>query len=123
MTSMLMMKGELMKSATKDCITLTYYVPGHAQPATATIQKMCDDGTWYFPNLFVPEDMRNRGIASLLMDELTDILDEHKFTLITGVYPTGDLDYDRLIIFYKKYGFEELDYEIALIRYPQVLNS
>ncbi|NLJ76298.1 MAG: GNAT family N-acetyltransferase [Peptococcaceae bacterium] len=122
MTSMLMVKGELVKSATEDCITLAYYVPGHTQPATVTIQKMCDDGTWYAPGLFVPEDMRNRGIASLLMDELIDVLDEHEFTVITGVHPTGDLDYDRLITFYRKYGFEKLGYEIALIRYPQVLN-
>ncbi len=123
MTSMLKVDGELTKRITKECITLVYRVPGNSGLASATIKKIYNDGTWVFPRLFVPKSMRNQGIASFLMSELIKILDDNKITLMGGIYPTGDLDYDRLTTFYKKYGFGESIYENAFIRYPQALKS
>lgn len=90
--------------------------------ASATITEGLDYGevgSWGFNLLFVPPEMRNRGVASRLMSELVKILDEDSIILFNYIEPYGDLDFGQLKCFYKKYGFVEIEKFVGcLIRYP-----
>lgn len=63
--------------------------------------------------------MRNQGVASRLMSELVKILDEDSIILFNHIEPYGDLDFEQLKCFYKKYGFVEMEKFVGcLICYP-----
>lgn len=76
----------------------TYYID--------LLDKKIEDA-WFFNRLFVPSEMRNKGIATQLMNRLIEILDEYNICLINTVNAYGDLNEDQLITFYKKFGFKE----------------
>lgn len=71
---------------------------------------------WYFNRLYVPPQIRNKGVASRLMEKLIIYLDQNEIELICEINPYGDLDYEQLKAFYMKYGFVTLKDE-TLIRY------
>lgn len=55
--------------------------------------------------IIVPDDLRNQGLGSTFMKELTDIADKNEF--IIALTPTDDFggSKPRLISFYKAFGF------------------
>lgn len=67
------------------------------------------DNTWYFNRLNVPPEYRNKGIATKLMLMLIDAAAKYKITICCDINPYGDLNYDQLKKFYKKFGFVEDD--------------
>jgi GNAT superfamily N-acetyltransferase len=63
--------------------------------------------TWYYFNrLNVPEKIRNRGIATELMNELVDWADLEEINILLDINPYGDMSYNDLKKFYKKFGFK-----------------
>jgi GNAT superfamily N-acetyltransferase len=112
------MEGRLTKNISDQCIIISYHIPNIFGLASATISNMGNE--WYFNRLVVHEKMRNKGVATLLMDELIKVLDEKQITLINDINPYGDLNFKQLEIFYKKYGFIETEEKSRLIRYPKV---
>lgn len=60
---------------------------------------------WFFNRLCISEKLRNKGVATLMMKRLIEILDEKRIDLINTVNPYGDLNEEELIKFYKKFGF------------------
>lgn len=88
---------------------------------SADISKMGFDNTkniYYFNRLIVPQPLRGKGVATLLMKKLIEILDIEKIILICEVNPYGDLNEEQLFKFYKKYGFVDDESFKSLIRFP-----
>jgi len=78
--------------------------------ASAEISKFPGENhIWYFNRLIVPKAFRNKKIATKLMNKLTTILDKNKIILYCDINPYGDLNFDQLKDFYKKFGFEDHD--------------
>lgn len=85
------------------------YILDDRKIALAEISKLPDD-TWYFNRIFVPVEYRGQGIATDLMKELIKLADESKITICCDINPYGDLNFDQLKVFYKKFGFVEDDF-------------
>jgi len=117
------MNGELKIHKDSNHIVITYIDKsfGVFGMGSATISNMNFLGNeeWFFNRLFVHEKMRNQGVGTMLMSELVRVLDEDKIVLVNEVNPYGDLDYNQLVSFYKKYGFVDMEIEGGLIRYPK----
>ena len=117
------MNGEINVHKDSRHVTITYKDNsfGVFGMGSATISNMnfLGNGEWFFNRLYVHERMRCNGAASILMDELVKVLDEEKIVLVNQVNPYGDLDYDQLVEFYKKYDFVDMEIEGGLIRYPK----
>lgn len=64
------------------------------------------DNVWFFNRLFVPSQIRDKGVATKLMQELVKVLDEQKIILICEVNPYGDLNEEQLKKLYTRYGFK-----------------
>jgi GNAT superfamily N-acetyltransferase len=62
---------------------------------------------WLITRLFVPSGYRNQGIATKLMQELTNWADEKGVALIAEINPYGDLGREELIEFSLKHGFRQ----------------
>ena len=73
------------------------------------IVKEGEDETWVFFNrLIVPPAIRNRGVATKLMEQVIEWADEEKINIFNGVNAYGDLNLPQLIRFYSKFGFKKL---------------
>jgi len=72
------------------------------------------DNVWYFNRLFVPKQIRKKGIASRLLQELVKIMEEDKIIMICEINAYGDLEEEELVDLYKKYGFKETPDEYLL---------
>lgn len=100
---------------------ITVFIIVDGKRCAAEISKLnFNDNIYYFNRLIVHQSLRNKGIASALMNKLIEVLDCNKITLICDINPYGDLDLNQLITFYGKYGFiknPEYDNDNQLIRY------
>lgn len=64
-----------------------------------------DENVWYFNRLLVPEKLRGKGIASILLDELVKVLNKEGITLICEVNAYGDMSEKELKRMYVRHGF------------------
>lgn len=96
-------------------ITTADYIAINSHMAVAEISPI-EGNQWWFNRLFVNPSFRNRGIATSLMAELCEILDEKQITLLCAPNPYGDLDLKQLTKFYKNFGFKKRNK--ILTRYP-----
>lgn len=110
------MDSNIFETHTPECITVFYYVPGELGSGQASISNMGDH--WCFNRLVVHQRLRGQGIATKLMGRLTETLDRQQILLVNDVNPYGDLSFQQLIRFYKKFGFVETDTPGRLVRYP-----
>lgn len=62
--------------------------------------------------------VEGQGEGTLLMQEVTEILDEEGVTVVNHVDPYGSMDLVPLIKFYEKYGFELVD-DRLMVRRPK----
>lgn len=99
---------------TNDYVSVSVIVDRHL--ASAEVSRL-DNNLWYFNRLIVPSAIRNQGIATRIMEQLVKILDTEKITLACDINPYGDLDFNQLYKFYKKYGFVD-DNRFNLMRHP-----
>lgn len=115
------MNEEIKIIKTEDYISINRVNDSMFMMASVQISNMnfLGNGEWFFNRLYVHPKMRNKRVASLLMEELIKILDEEHIVLVNQINPYGDLDYDQLVKFYKKYGFVDMEIENGLIRYPK----
>lgn len=88
--------------------------------------KINDDGFLEIASIRTPQSKRGQGSASNLMEELTKKADEVGIPMILGASPLDKkTQLNRLVEFYKKYGFEPTGKKINLagepemVRYPQ----
>ena len=67
------------------------------------------EGTWfYFNRLSVKPQVRNRGIATFLLQNLVEIADGNCINIFCDINPYGDLNLEQLISLYGKFEFELL---------------
>ncbi|WP_143288705.1 GNAT family N-acetyltransferase [Calderihabitans maritimus] len=98
-----------------DYIIISIDLQNPQRNAVAEISKLGD--SWFFNRLFVPPEHRRKGIANALMEELVKILDAKCITLRNEINPYGDMTYEQLLAFYKKFGFKKT--EEGFVRYPK----
>ena len=82
------------------------------------IEKKERKNIWYFNRLFVPPNMRGKGVATQLLKCLQEILINKKIFLICEINPYGDLDYSQLEALYVKNNFKKINDESFLIFNP-----
>lgn len=76
-----------------------------------------DKNLWVFFNrLFVNENIRNRKVATRLMQQVVEWATDNKINIIIEVNPYGDLDFDQLVRFYKKFDFEQVNTNVMIRR-------
>ena len=77
-----------------------------------------NDRPWfYFNRLFVNQKIRRMGVATDLMTQVINWADTEKFNIFIEINPYGDLDFDQLVNFYKKFGFTQQELSpVCLIR-------
>lgn len=61
--------------------------------------------------------VERQGEGTKLMKRLVQILDERKITVVNGPNAYGSMSLEQLKIFYRKYGFKDVD-EGIMVRYP-----
>lgn len=64
-------------------------------------------GTMTITRINVPTWARGQGYGSKLLREILDAADTEETPLSLEVMPSGPLDYDELVRWYKRYGFRE----------------
>lgn len=75
----------------------------------------------YINRLVVSENVRNRGIATKMMEKLVEVVDQKGVDVVLEINPYGDLDREKLEIFYKKFGFTESQLSGLYVRYANRL--
>lgn len=89
------------------------------QALTENGLKCPNNNVWYwFSRLNVPVKMRNRGIATQLMEQLTEWADSMQVNILNGVNASGSMDKESLILFYEKYSFVRISSD-EMVRYPK----
>lgn len=73
------------------------------------------DKVYYFSRLNVPEQLRGKGLAKLLMKETIDFCRENNAMLINTVNPYGDMNLQQLNEFYEKCGMKLVNKQGLLI--------
>lgn len=87
------------------CVTL--YIMDPPYLASASMSHVMED-LWYFNRLYVHPKLRNRGYAKLMLGRLSSICAEEGYTLLCHVNPYGELNYEKLVELYTRYGFKVL---------------
>jgi GNAT superfamily N-acetyltransferase len=84
--------------------------------------RMNDDGFLEIASIRTPQSKRGQGSASNLMAELTKKADEVGIPMILGASPLDKkTQLNRLVEFYKKYGFEPTGKKINLVGEPEMV--
>lgn len=90
-------------------------------PAVADLS-MVDEQTWELNRVNVPAVSRGVGHGSRLLRRVLDDADREGVTLVLNVYPSGSLDYDALVSWYGRNGFDfepgATDWDAQMIRHP-----
>ena len=73
------------------------------------------DKVYYFSRLNVPEQLRGKGLAKLLMKETIEFCRENNAMLINTVNPYGDMNLQQLNEFYQKCGMKLVNKQGLLI--------
>lgn len=80
-----------------------------------------DTPVYWFSRLHVHEAIRGKGVATILMDRLCKVVDDCEFIIVNAVNNYNrNMSTERLIEFYKKFGFVQTDEETFLFRLPRV---
>lgn len=79
-----------------------------------------DDDCWYLNRLYVQPKQRNKGLATSMMKELISLADLKSKDILLEINPYGDLNYDQLKIFYEKFGFNKIGYNLFERTYKEV---
>jgi len=84
-----------------------FFEKGLAQAELSPIPSFNDvPGEWlYFNRLIVPAPMRNKGMATALMQTLVECLDRYQQHVLLEINAYGDLTVEQLEKFYSKFGF------------------
>ena len=83
-----------------------------------------NDIWYYFNRLYVHPEIRNQGIATLLLKQVTVWADENKINILNEINPYGDLNLDNLILLYSKFGFKRVKKcKNLMIRYYKKKNK
>jgi predicted N-acetyltransferase YhbS len=75
--------------------------------------------TFWISRLSVPEKLRNKKIATTLMTELINWLDNNEYNAIICANPYGDLNLNQLIKLYSKFGFTFNEHNIGYRLYQK----
>jgi len=95
-----------------------FHIVENYRRAAAELSEMTNN-VFYFNRLIVDEKIRNKGCATALMQRVVKWADQEKTTIILDINSYGDLDYNRLLTFYLKYGFKFKNKKTkTLIRIP-----
>lgn len=69
--------------------------------------------------VLVSKPARNQGVATRLMKMVCDHADKNGIILDLGINPYGDLNFEQLLAFYKKFGFVEYEKTGVCYRLPK----
>jgi len=72
---------------------------------------------FWFNRLNVPKQIRGRGIAKKLLQQVTGWADRSKINIINLAIPSGSLDIDRLTALYRRFGFRAIDNSLMIREY------
>ena len=71
-------------------------------------------GTWYYFNrLIVHPKIRNKWVATQLMEQVVIWADKERVNILNEVNPYGDLNRKQLVRFYERFGFEQVNHLIV----------
>lgn len=117
--------GEFKISRISNSLTSTlniYYIDGThlAVAETSKIPNEEYDSPYYFNRLFVPKELRNKGIAKELLRRLCEEADTHCINILCHVNPYDSIDDTILLKLYKSVGFKETKNKQELFRYHKV---
>lgn len=87
---------------------MAYYVDKELV-ATVSLEAMCEDTCWVINRLCTHRKLRNKGLATALMEKFVSFLDENKYDCELYRNPYGDLNDTQLRAFYMKFGFKDAD--------------
>lgn len=73
---------------------------------------------WTITRINVPSAQRGRGHGSALLKRIIAEADEEGKTLALEPVPTGGLEYEDLVAWYKRHGFTE-SYQGYMVRRPR----
>lgn len=100
--------------------TFTYALSRHSI-AIADLSLFNEEGaplTYIITRINVPPSNRGQHVGSWLLREIVEEADAEGVTLVLEPIPSGGLDHDQLVAWYKRYGFSEEDDE-SMTRPPQ----
>jgi GNAT superfamily N-acetyltransferase len=70
---------------------------------------------WFFNRIIVHKNLRGKGLGTQLVKKVVDFCRSNNISLINGLNPYGDLDFDQLKKFYLDNGFIETYQEDTVI--------
>ena len=112
-----MVEGEVHISRSDQLLQLMYKPVGEMLAGSIDVSSIGKEGAfvygiegenvWYFNRLFVPVKLRNRGIASKLLEKLLEVMKRDGMTVVLEINPYGDLNLRELRELYMRYGFKK----------------
>jgi len=93
----------------------TFYYVGSAFQSGSASLNMMKENVWFFNRLVVHKSLRGKGIGTALMKKVVNFCKSNNISLINGMNPYGDLDFEQLKRFYLKHGFIETHQEDTLV--------
>jgi predicted GNAT family acetyltransferase len=76
----------------------TYFVRPPNEIRIAVADLYCDErvGAFFISRINVPEELRGKGLASRLLEQITADSDDERVDLCLTILPSGSLDYNQL---------------------------
>ena len=71
-------------------------------------QLILEPGNWFWFSR-IKAKKEGQGVGTRLMTELVALCDEHRVDVFCQLNPYGQLDYEQLRAFYRKFGFVDVE--------------
>ena len=93
----------------------TFFYMGDIFQSGSASMNWVKENVWFFNRLVVHKNLRGKGLGTALIKKIVDFCKSNNISLINGMNPYGDLDFDQLKQFYLNHGFIETHQEDTVI--------